>query len=240
MNLANPPSNPALLDYLARRVHRARLRHEVAAPRDLTSLAYQRSWRPNETNRLDERNFSRAARPPPAGRGPARRRRPGHGRPRGPRPSSPSRPRAVLRARSTASTIGRSRDYADRVFGRSTARPNCDCSRSDEPNLLQLIYLQNDQDVHTPSAAATAGSPTSPPTAGDGRTGEDLAQLDQPDRARRSASCGRSKARGAKAGDAGRQSMAARLADLRKRKEAALRAAERRDAAEPNARPRTS
>ncbi len=35
MNLANPPSNAALLDYLARRFRRTSVRHEVAAPRNL-------------------------------------------------------------------------------------------------------------------------------------------------------------------------------------------------------------
>ena len=50
---------------------------------------------------------------------------------------------------SGSATYGRggSTSYADRVFGRSARDTNCDCSRSDEPNLLQLIYLQNDQDV---------------------------------------------------------------------------------------------
>ncbi len=33
------------------------------------------------------------------------------------------------------------------MFGRSTRDTNCDCNRSDEPNLLQSIYLQNDQEV---------------------------------------------------------------------------------------------
>ena len=60
MNLANPPSNAALLDYLADGF----VDHEFDMKwlhREITgSLAYQRSWQANETNRLDERNFSRA------------------------------------------------------------------------------------------------------------------------------------------------------------------------------------
>ncbi len=60
MNLANPPSNGPLLDYLAEEF--------VAHGYDLKwlhreirySRTYQLSWRPNDTNRLDERNFSRA------------------------------------------------------------------------------------------------------------------------------------------------------------------------------------
>jgi hypothetical protein len=35
------------------------------------------------------------------------------------------------------------------VFGRSTRESNCDCDRSEEPNLLQTVYLQNDRDIQT-------------------------------------------------------------------------------------------
>ena len=43
--------------------------------------------------------------------------------------------------------FGGSNDYASRVFGRSTRETNCDCNRSNDPNLLQSIYLQNDQEM---------------------------------------------------------------------------------------------
>ncbi len=45
--------------------------------------------------------------------------------------------------------VGRYGDgnYASQVFGRSTRDANCDCSASNEPNLLQAIYLQNDKEV---------------------------------------------------------------------------------------------
>src|SRR6185312_10745105 len=60
MNLANPPSNAALLGYLADGF----VDHDFDMKwlhREITgSLAYQRSWQVNETNRLDGRNFSRA------------------------------------------------------------------------------------------------------------------------------------------------------------------------------------
>src|SRR5262245_66518990 len=61
MNLANPPSNAALLDYLAdgfigHGFDMKWLHREI-----VTSQAYQRSLRANDTNRLDERNFSRAS-----------------------------------------------------------------------------------------------------------------------------------------------------------------------------------
>ncbi len=60
MSLGNPPSNGPLLDYLtqsfiARKFDLKWLHREIC-----NSDTYQRSWRTNETNVLDERNFSRA------------------------------------------------------------------------------------------------------------------------------------------------------------------------------------
>src|SRR5258708_15984344 len=40
-------------------------------------------------------------------------------------------------------------DYASKVFGRSTRDANCDCSASIDPNLLQAIFIQNDQETLT-------------------------------------------------------------------------------------------
>jgi hypothetical protein len=37
--------------------------------------------------------------------------------------------------------------YALTVFGRSTRESNCDCDRSNEPSLLQTVFLQNDSDT---------------------------------------------------------------------------------------------
>ena len=147
MNLANPPSNPALLDYLAvefvaHGFDLKWLQREITA-----SLAYQRSWRPNETNRLDDRNFSRAD----------VRRLPAE-----------ALLDAVAQATADPEVLAKfavnvddrwfgpvkgiggrnGPGYAERVFGRSTRDTNCDCSRSDEPNLLQAIFLQNDREVH--------------------------------------------------------------------------------------------
>ena len=35
-------------------------------------------------------------------------------------------------------------NFALMVFGRSTRESNCDCDRSEDPTLLQTIFLQND------------------------------------------------------------------------------------------------
>ena len=148
MNLANPPSNEALLDYLAdgfvdRNFDMKWLHREITG-----SQAYQRSWQVNETNRLDERNFSRAV---------IRR-----------LPAEVLIDAVVLatgnsKVMATASTEVDTRaigptsgpaknrgvgNYAAKVFGSSTRETNCDCNRSDEPNLLQSIFLQNDADLY--------------------------------------------------------------------------------------------
>jgi hypothetical protein len=38
-------------------------------------------------------------------------------------------------------------DYAMTVFGRSTRESNCDCDRTEEPSLLQTIFVRNDNQL---------------------------------------------------------------------------------------------
>jgi hypothetical protein len=147
MSLANPPSNRALLDYLtnefvAKKYDLKWLHREI-----LNSSAYQRTWAPNETNRLDERNFS-------------------HSIPR--RMPAEVAVDAIAAATASdeelakmhASVDGRSiaipgaglrttgANYALTIFGRSTRESNCDCDRSSEPSLLQTVFMQNDTDIY--------------------------------------------------------------------------------------------
>jgi hypothetical protein len=148
-NLANPPSNAPLLDHLATGfvAHNYDLKwlHRTI----LESDTYQRSWRPNPTNRLDDRNFSHAL----------VRRLPAESLVDAVKQATASAPLLAkfetdmdLRAFGpTARAAGRRTpsEYAATLFGRSTRETNCDCSRSDAPNLLQSIYLQNDNDIHS-------------------------------------------------------------------------------------------
>jgi hypothetical protein len=150
MNLANPPSNEALLDYLADGFIAHEFDMKWVHREILASQTYQRSWRPNETNRLDERNFSRAVvRRLPAevlidavALATART-------------GALSEMTADLENRATGmknvSQRGRrgSTGYAAQVFGGSSRDTNCDCARSNDPNLLQSIYLQNDNELLT-------------------------------------------------------------------------------------------
>ena len=148
MNLANPPSNSALLDDLAegfieQGFDMKWLHREIA-----NSQAYQRSLAANDTNRFDERNFSRMV----ARRLPAEAlfdaiQQATAGTAELARSTSDVEERAI--GPKGGAFVGRYRDgeYASTVFGRSPRDTNCDCSASNEPNLLQAVYLQNDKDV---------------------------------------------------------------------------------------------
>ncbi len=115
----------------------------------LNSRTYQLSWIPNSTNRLDERNFSRAV----------PRRLPAE-------VAYDIMVQATLNTSKNAEFVtslekralsipgsglrqrGRNpADYALTVFGRSVRESNCDCDRTEEPSLLQTIFVRNDAQV---------------------------------------------------------------------------------------------
>lgn len=149
LSLANPPSNAALLDYLTMAFVQSGydlkwLHREIA-----NSHTYQRTWQPNDTNLGDQRNFS-------------------HSIPR----RMPAEVAMDALVAATASddafaelhtdVLGRNiaqvsagsrynenpANYALSVFGRSIRESNCDCDRSQEPSLLQTVFLQNDSHIY--------------------------------------------------------------------------------------------
>jgi hypothetical protein len=148
LNLANPPSNAPLLDYLSKEF----VRHGYDLKwlhREITnSRTYQLSWRSNPTNRLDSRNFSRAV-------------------PR--RVPAESAYDAIAEATAGSRELSRWNDDADRhmiaidsqpalkarlnsrylltVFGKPDRVNNCDCERSNDASLLQTLFLQNDGEI---------------------------------------------------------------------------------------------
>lgn len=146
LSLANPPSNGPLMEHLAegfiasgydmRWVHR-----EI-----VNSRTYQTSWEPNETNKLDEKNYARSF----IRRLPAEMMVDAVAQ-----ATAASKPnelfliatddRATAEAQRGAQTIRR--NYALGVFGASIRESNCDCDRSNEPSLLQTVYLQNDSEM---------------------------------------------------------------------------------------------
>lgn len=148
LSLANPPSNEALLDYLADefRKHQYDMKwlHRTIA----NSRTYQLSWHGNSTNEFDERNFARAV----------PRRLPAEVTYDALQLATMSDFEAAnwqtsMKGRAIANVIVNNRrgngknDYALNIFGRSIRESNCECDRSAEASLLQTVFLQNDSEV---------------------------------------------------------------------------------------------
>lgn len=150
MNLANPPSNGPLLDYLAKEFIAHDFDMKWLHREILNSRTYQLSWRPNATNRLDERNFARAV----------PRRLPAEitwdivsqavsndEKFASYATSLDDRAIALPGAGQRYAQRGNGNGYALSIFGRSIRESNCDCDRSEEPSLLQTIFLRNDAQI---------------------------------------------------------------------------------------------
>jgi hypothetical protein len=150
MNLANPASNAALLDYLTREFIAHTFDLKWLHREILNSHAYQRSWQPNETNRLDERNFSRAI----------LRRLPAEAIYDALVQATASTDEQAalvgdadrIRGRTigVASGYSGTRDeklYAIYLFGKPAREVACDCERSSSPSLQQTLFLRNDAEL---------------------------------------------------------------------------------------------
>ena len=163
MNLANPPVNRELMDYLsdgfaAHGFDMAWLHREI-----LTSDTYQRSWKPNATNQQDEKNFSRMI---------------------------PRRlPAEVVVDAITQATLGTERvakfmadienraigpnanagvlkgggkggggNYSLNIFGKPIRETNCDCERTTDPTILQTLFTRNDPEMLSALDQARGGT----------------------------------------------------------------------------------
>jgi hypothetical protein len=149
LNLANPPSNSELLDHLTRGFvitgYDMKWLHRTIA----TSDAYQRSRKTNPTNESDRRNFSHAL----------LRRLPAEvamdaiamataGSAELDRLHGDVRAR-YIGLKTTQGGSGRGqRDYSLGIFGRPDRITTCDCERSNDPTLLQSLFLYNDGEIH--------------------------------------------------------------------------------------------
>ena len=149
-SLANPAINQPLLDFLAKGFIESGFDMKWVHRTIAKSHTYQRSWRPNDTNARDERNYSRAI----------PRRLPAEvvydaiqqalaSDARIARLQEDVAARAISIPGSSSRSRGRDADrrFALTVFGRSTRESNCDCDRSADASLLQTVYLQNDKSV---------------------------------------------------------------------------------------------
>jgi hypothetical protein len=145
MNLANPPVNEELMDYLAKGFVARGFDMKWVQREILNSDTYQRSWKPNDSNKLDEKNFSRMV----------MRRLPAEvamDAIKQATASSSDLPRfgTNIAARAigpnTANRRGNS-SYALSTFGKPARIANCDCERTADPTLLQTLFTRNDPEL---------------------------------------------------------------------------------------------
>ncbi len=151
MSLANAPSNAALLNYLAEGFIEHNFDMKWLHREICNSATYQRSWKPNETNKLDQKNFSHAIpRRLPAEVALDAIKQATLSDTEIARMQTENKGRAIA----VPGTNGRNGNgngglgFALTVFGRSTRESNCDCDRSMEASLLQTVYMQNDDDIN--------------------------------------------------------------------------------------------
>jgi hypothetical protein len=147
LNLANPPSNPALLDYLAQGFINSGYDMKWLHREITRSRTYQLGWRPNDTNKQDERNFSRAV----LRRLPAEVLYDALTHATASDQALEDLGKDPLSKRAIGFTSGYSNrgggNYAVNLFGKPARVLKCDCERSSEPSLLQTVFLRNDQEV---------------------------------------------------------------------------------------------
>jgi hypothetical protein len=150
MSLANPPANAALLDYLAKGFVENNYDLKWLHREICNSDAYQRTWRPNDTNVADERNFSRAVpRRLPAEVAYDALQMATAGDARAKTYATELEGRALRIPGTGRNNNVQGPNYALTVFGRSVRESNCDCDRSAEASLLQVVFTRNDQDIYT-------------------------------------------------------------------------------------------
>jgi hypothetical protein len=154
LSLGNPPSNKALLDHLTAGFVEHKFDLKWLHREIVTSRVYQLSWKPNDTNLHDRKNFSRAIpRRLPAEvaydaivlstasdeealklRDDVTRRAIGQ-------------PGTANSRNANAAKNGPISNYVLTVFGKSIRESNCECDRSNEASLLQKVWIANDGEM---------------------------------------------------------------------------------------------
>lgn len=145
LNLANAPSNAPLMNYLAEGFIAHNFDMKWLHREILNSDTYQRSWKTNATNKLDEKNFSHAV----------IRRLPAEvvfdaitmataSTDRAEKFASDMTDRTIGSNGAVGYGKGGGDSYALTIFGKPAREMNCDCERTTDPTLLQTIYTRND------------------------------------------------------------------------------------------------
>jgi hypothetical protein len=146
MNLANPPVNSELMDYLAQGFVAHNYDMKWLHREILNSDSYQRSWQPNETSKLDEKNFShRVLRRLPAEVAFDAIAQATATSEELPRFAADIEKRAI--GPSTGAYNKKAGNYALTTFGKPARVANCDCERTADPTLLQTLFTRNDPEL---------------------------------------------------------------------------------------------
>lgn len=139
--IANPASNPVLLDSLAKSFVDSGYDIRKLEKTILETRTYQLTFKPNETNRLDDINFSHSYIRPMMAEvvvdvlGAVTGVRENFGA------DAPKDAKAIEVG---SSRVNSTVSYAFRIFGRPPRTAACDCERSMEPALPQKLYLMAD------------------------------------------------------------------------------------------------
>ena len=146
LNLANPPTNAGVMTHLADGFVKSGFDMKWVHREILNSDAYQRSWKVNDTNQHDDKNFSRYV----------IRRLPAEVAADAIRQATGSEQRVKELASNMemrmigATSIGGYRgnnNYMLGIFGKPARENNCDCERTVDPTLLQTIFTRNDPEM---------------------------------------------------------------------------------------------
>ncbi|MFH1301215.1 MAG: DUF1553 domain-containing protein, partial [Planctomycetota bacterium] len=146
-----PPSNAPLLDYLSREFVNHNFDMKWLHREITNSDTYQRSWKTNKTNELDEVNFSHYI----PHRLPAEVLYDAIHQATASDDAIDSLKNSIgdraigIAASGVRNRVLQDKQYALTIFGRSTRENNCDCDRSVDPSLLQTMYIKNDNDVYS-------------------------------------------------------------------------------------------
>jgi len=142
--IANPASNPILLDALAKSFIESGYDLRKLEKAILESRTYQLTFKPNESNRLDDINFSHSYIRPMMAEVVVDVLSVATGVKENFGADAPKDAKAIEVG---SSRVNSTVSYAFRIFGRPPRAAACDCERSMEPALPQKLYLMADTNL---------------------------------------------------------------------------------------------
>ena len=142
--IANPASNPILLDALAKSFIESGYDLRKLEKAILESRTYQLTFKPNESNRLDDINFSHSYIRPMMAEVVVDVLSVATGVKENFGADAPKDAKAIEVG---SSRVNSTVSYAFRIFGRPPRTAACDCERSMEPALPQKLYLMADTNL---------------------------------------------------------------------------------------------